>query len=94
MLALLLDLSLARTTVDEEHRALLRVGAGDGVDEVDDPLIDVAADDLVASAGDGDGQGQPDLAERDDDDAHQLAVASATGRTVSPLEAASRTASA
>ena len=64
------------------------------VDEVHDPLVDVAADDLVPSTGDGDGEGQPDLAERDDDDAHQPAVASATGRTVSPLDAASRTASA
>ncbi len=64
------------------------------VDEVDDPLVDVAADDLMPSTRDGDGEGQPDLAERDDDDAHQPAAASATGRTVSPLAAASRTASA
>ena len=64
------------------------------VDEVHDPLVDVAADDLVPSTGDGDSEGQPDLAERDDDDAHQPAVASATGRTVSPLAAASSTASA
>ena len=57
-------------------------------------LVDVAADDLVAGPRDVGGERQPDLAERDDDDLHQPAAAPAAGRTVSPVAALARTASA
>ena len=53
---------------------------------VDDALVDVAADDLVAGARDLRGQRQPDLAERDDDGLHARRRAC----TVSPRARARR----
>jgi hypothetical protein len=61
-----------------------------GVDELDGVGVDIAADDVVACAGDLDGQWEPDLAERDDDGLH----AAACSATVSPEAALASTASA
>ena len=59
-------------------------GAAPGVDGVDDALVDVAADDLVAGERDLHRQRQPDLAQRDDDGARQQCA------RVSPVRGAAR----
>ena len=63
-------------------------------DQLDDPRIDVAADHLVTSQRDLGGDRQADLAEGDDDRAHQDSLGRLTVATVSPVRALWRTASA